>query len=102
MWDPLEDPGSLEKKITGLVNRNCEPVIPLGIERVVLEGAIVTVVNVEEGKDKPYLLIEKSAYTRVGKDDRPFRRHDFDEIMNKRLAALDARHLARMPLEDEI
>lgn len=98
----FEDPDRLDKKITNLVHSHCEPDITIRVERVALEERAITIVHVEEGKDTPYLLIGKSAYKRVGKDDRAFSRRDFDTIVNKRFTVSGTRYRLRMPMEDEI
>ena len=81
----LEDFVKMEKRINGLINNRCEPNIPIKIESVNLEGNPIIVVRVDEGNDKPYIIIGKSAYKRVGKADYAFSRHDFDEIIKKKL-----------------
>jgi len=73
-----------EKKILGLVSGNCEPDISVTVESMLIENKPVVVVNVKEGKNKPYLLIGKSAYRRVNKDDYPFKRLDFEEVYSKK------------------
>ena len=55
-----------------------------------------------QGKDKPYILFTKSAYKRVGRDDYPFERHDFDKIMNERLASVGMRRIVGSPLVDDV
>ena len=67
------------------------------------------VVNLDKGErivlayTKPYILFTKSAYKRVGRDDYPFERHDFDRIMNERLAAsVGMRHMVGSPLADGV
>ena len=81
----FKDYDETEKRINGLINGKCEPDIPIKIESVDLDGKPVIVVRVEEGDDKPYILVGKSAYKRVGANDRVFTRHDFDEIIKKKL-----------------
>lgn len=78
----FEDFDKITKKIRGLVSNRCEPDITVKIDKIDFEGKLIVVVHVEEGEDKPYLLIGKSAYKRVDKDDRVFTRHDFDKILS--------------------
>ena len=73
-----------EKKIRGLIGGRCEPDIEVSVERTDLDGRPVVVVKVKEGKNKPYLLSNKSAYKRVEKDDRVFRRLDFDKVFSEK------------------
>ena len=49
-----------------------------------LDGCPVIVVKVKEGKNKLYLLLDKSAYKRVEKADRVFKRLDFDNVLSKK------------------
>ena len=92
----------MDKRIRGMVNNRCKPNVAIKIEQVDLGGTPVIVVHVEEGKDKPYILFTKSAYKRVGRDDYPFERHDFDKIMNERLASVDMRRIVGSPLVDDV
>ena len=54
------------------------------MEHTDLGGRSVIVVKIKEGKNKSYLLSNKSAYKRVEKDDRVFRRLDFDKIFDEK------------------
>ena len=96
------DFGKMDKRIRGIVNNRCKPNVAIKIEQVDLGGIPVIVVHVEEGKDKPYILFTKSAYKRVGRDDYPFERHDFDKIMNERLASVGMRRIVGSPLVDDV
>ena len=80
----FDDFDKTEKKIRGLVNHHCEPGIEISVEKISLDDCPVIVVKVKEGKDKPYLLLDKSAYKRVEKDDRVFKRLDFDNVLSKK------------------
>ena len=60
------------------------------------------VVHVEEGKDKPYMLIDNPAYKRVGTDDRAFDRHDFDKIVNEKLATAGTQYGLRRTIGDGV
>lgn len=79
-----DDFGNIEKKVLGLVANRCEPDINIGIERFVIDNRDVVAVSVKEGGDKPYLVVGKSAYKRVIKDDYPLTRRDFDEMYQKK------------------
>jgi len=74
----------IEKKVRGLVANRCEPDIDISIEPFAIDSRDVVAVAVKEGGDKPYLLIGKSAYKRVIKDDYPLTRRDFDEMYRKK------------------
>lgn len=88
----FEDIARMEKRIRGLISGHCEPDVTVKVEQASLGEKPIIVVHVEEGKDKPYVLIGKSAYKRVGNHDHVFSRHDFDKIMNERLAAARTQH----------
>jgi hypothetical protein len=79
-----EDFDKTDKKIRNLVSGRCEPDIDLTVEQNMIENRSVFVVSVKEGKDKPYLLVGKSAYKRVNKDDYVLARIDFDNIYTKK------------------
>ena len=81
----FENYDKTEKRISGLINNRCEPDIPIKIESVDLDGKPIIVVRIKEGDDKPYILVDKSAYKRVGTNDRVFTRDDFDKIIKKKL-----------------
>ena len=98
----FEDFAKIDKRIRGLISSRCEPDVAIKVEQVDLGGRSIIVVHVEEGKDKPYILVGKSAYKRIGKDDRVFTRHDFDKIMNKRLAVANMQYETELLAEDRI
>jgi len=75
---------NLEKRIRNLVANRCEPDIAINLELVTIENKSIIVITVKEEKNKPYLLLGKSAYKRVIKDDYPLTRHDFDEMYSKK------------------
>jgi len=80
----VDDFEKIDKKVRGLVANRCEPDIEIDVESFLIEGRDIVAVSVKEGKDKPYLVIDKSAYKRVIKDDYVLRRRDFDEMYSKR------------------
>ena len=98
----VEDFDKIDRKINNLVDGRCEPDITIRVEQIMLEGKSVIVVSVKEGTDKPYLLAGKSAYKRVDKDDRIFKRHDFDRILSKRRAARNMPSILDLPRENGV
>ena len=81
----FDDFDKTEKKIRNLVSHHCEPDIEIIVEQIQLDdNCPVIVVKVKEGKNKPYLLLNDSAYKRVEKDDRRFKRLDFDNVLNEK------------------
>ena len=91
----FDDFAGMDKKIRGMIGNRCEPDITINVERVNLEKASVIVVHVEEGKDKPYMLVGGLAYKRVSTDDRAFNRRDFDEIKNGGIASSNTQYEAK-------
>ena len=79
-----DDFDKTEKKIRNLVSHHCEPDIEISVEQIQLDECPVIAVKVKEGKNKPYLLLNNSAYKRVEKDDRRFKRLDFDNVLNEK------------------
>lgn len=79
-----EDVDKVDKRIRSWVANKCEPDIDVNIEPLMIENKQVFAITVKEGNNKPYLLIGKSAYKRVIKDDYTLSRHDFDEIYSKK------------------
>ena len=79
-----DDFEKLDQRIRSLVANRCEPDVNINIEPFVIDNRNVVAVTVKEGNDKPYLLIDKSAYKRVMKDDYTLTRHDFDELYSKK------------------
>ena len=80
----FDDFDKTEKKIRNLVSHHCEPDIEISVEQIQLDECPVIAVKVKEGKNKPYLLLNNSAYKRVEKDDRRFKRLDFDNVLNEK------------------
>jgi len=86
----FEDFEKTERKIRGLVSGNCEPDLEFTIEEIQLESRPIIVIKVKEGKNKPYILVGKSAYKRVEKDDLVFKRLDFDSAYSKQTISQDS------------
>ena len=79
-----DDLDKMDKRIRSLVANRCEPDISLIVEPIQIDSRTIIAVRVNEGNNKPYLLVGKSAYKRVLKDDYPFTRHDFDIAYSKK------------------
>lgn len=79
-----DDYEKIEKKIRNLIANRCEPDIDVKIEPFMFDKRQIISLSVKEGDNKPYLLIGKSAYKRVIKDDYPMSRHDLDGIYSKK------------------
>lgn len=70
----------LKKRIIGMVSSRCEPQIDIIVEQIEVQNKPTVVITVKEGKDKPYLVKNKSAYIRVDDRDISMSRHDLDRI----------------------
>ena len=70
----------LKKRIIGMVSSRCEPQIDINVEQIEVQNKPTVVITVKEGKDKPYLVKNKSAYIRVDDRDIAMSRHDLDRI----------------------
>jgi len=70
----------LKKRIIGMVSSRCEPQIDINVEQIEVQNKPTVVITVKEGKDKPYLVKNKSAYIRVEDRDIAMSRHDLDRI----------------------
>jgi len=79
-----DDLDKMDKRIRSLVANRCEPDISLTVEPIQIDSRTIITVRVNEGNNKPYILVGKSAYKRVLKDDYPFTRNDFDNAYSKK------------------
>ncbi|WP_268544037.1 helix-turn-helix domain-containing protein [Candidatus Nitrosotenuis cloacae] len=84
-----DDFDKIDKKIRGLVKGNCEPDVDITVEKVQVDGRVIIVTNVKEGSNKPYLLIGKSAYKRIKKDDYVMTRLDLDNLYRSKFQPSD-------------
>lgn len=67
-------------KISDLIDGNCEPSIKAQVQEVKLGNLPITIVEVPEGENKPYLLNNKGVFVRRGSSDRQAKRSELDEI----------------------
>lgn len=75
-----DDFAHLEKRIRGMVSSRCEPQIDINVEPIEVQNKPTVVITVKEGKDKPYLVKNKSSYIRVDDRDIAMSRHELDRI----------------------
>jgi hypothetical protein len=77
--EPLKD--WLSKKIRG----RCDPSsIDFDVKEIYLREKPLTLIEVKEGKNKPYLLKDKCPYIRVGSTDRCMTREELDDIYRRK------------------
>ena len=49
-----------------------------------VEGQLVTMVEVPEGKDKPYILKNRGVMVRIGASDRQIKKRELDKMYEER------------------
>ena len=70
--------------ITNIISSHCEQSIDYSIEERLLNERRILLVQVKEGKDKPYMLREKGPYIRANGTDRIANRFELDEFYRQR------------------
>ncbi|MCH7674253.1 ATP-binding protein [candidate division KSB1 bacterium] len=75
-----DDFDKTSKRIRGIISGRCEPNINVMIEEREFDNRPIIVITVKEGKDKPYIIRNKSGYVRVDDHDIPMKRPDLDRI----------------------
>jgi hypothetical protein len=72
-------------KIVNLISEYCDPPIEVQIDSDILVGGIpITIVRVEEGVNKPYILKDRGIFARRGASDRQIKRTELDDIYSRR------------------
>jgi hypothetical protein len=72
-------------KIVNLISEYCDPPIEVQIDSDILVGGIpITIVRVEEGVNKPYILKDRGIFARRGASDRQIKRIELDDIYSRR------------------
>jgi hypothetical protein len=76
-------------RIADLVHGNCDPQIEIQVRQVTLAGDHqISIVEVAEGTNKPYILNNKGIFVRRGSSDRQIKRTELDDIYAKRNQSL--------------
>ena len=73
----------IEEKIINIIRSRCDPFIEPDIKLIRIDERPITVVRINEGKDKPYVLRDKGVYVRSGSTDRSANRFELDEFYTK-------------------
>jgi hypothetical protein len=75
----------VKAKIEDLIDGNCEPSIKVQIKQLPLQDNIpITIVEVPEGQNKPYILANAGIFVRRGSSDRQIKRTELDDIITRR------------------
>jgi hypothetical protein len=75
----------VKAKIEDLIDGNCEPSIKVQVSQTTIQGDHpITIVEVPEGENKPYILINAGIYVRRGGSDRQIKRTELDDVIAKR------------------
>lgn len=66
--------------LTSILRDHCEPTLTFGIQQTILQDKPVFIINVPEGKDKPYQVKNKGFYLRMQATNRLVTRYELDQI----------------------
>jgi hypothetical protein len=77
--------GEVKAKIDDLIHGNCDPSIEVQVHRQVMPGDIpITIVEVPEGTNKPYILNNRGIFVRRGGSDRQIKRIELDDLIARK------------------
>lgn len=77
--------GDTESILTDRISDLCDPLVKMKVTKdIEVEGQLVTMVEVPEGKDKPYILKNRGVMVRIGASDRQIKRRELDKMYEKR------------------
>ena len=72
-------------QIADLIHGNCDPSIEVQVRKQVLPGDIpITIIEVPEGINKPYIFNNRGIFVRRGGSDRQIKRVELDDIYGKK------------------
>lgn len=75
----------VKDKITDLIADHCDPPIEVQVDSdVLLKGIPITLVTIEEGENRPYVLKDRGIFVRRGASDRQIKRTELDDIYSRR------------------
>jgi len=76
---------NVKAKIEDLIDGNCEPSIKVQVNQTTIQGDHpITIVEVPEGENKPYILTNVGIFVRRGSSDRQIKRTELDDIILNR------------------
>lgn len=70
----------IEETIVSILRSNCDPPIEPSIRKIEINDTPIVLVEIKEGKDKPYVYRNKGVYVRRGSTDRIATRDELDEF----------------------
>ena len=68
------------QRIEGFISDHIQPEISVILSNVAIDEKDVTIIEVPEGKDKPYVLKDHGPYKRIGATDKIFSRLDYEKM----------------------
>lgn len=74
----------IENTIATILRDNCEPPIEPKVKKLVIKNIPIVMVEIHEGKNKPYIFKDKGIYVRRGSTDRNISRHELDEYYREK------------------
>jgi len=91
----VDDQGSIigifgnkvEEQISNIISSRCEQTIDYTVKSIYLEDKTIYAIQIQEGKDKPYVLRDKGVYVRRGSTDRIANRYELDEIYKSKYSS---------------
>jgi hypothetical protein len=82
------DERDYEDTITNILRSHCEPSIIYRTDKRTLDEKDIIVLQIEEGKDKPYTVRDKGVYVRANATDRIATRYELDEFYQEKRTSL--------------
>ena len=76
----MPDLASWRQWVVNVSRHNCEPAIPISLENVVVEGRDILVVQVPDGRDKPYRANGR-VYVRIDKEVHEATREEISQLL---------------------
>jgi len=75
----------VKAKIDDLIHGNCDPPIEVHVHRQIIQSGIpITIVEIPEGANKPYILNNRGIFVRRGSSDRQIKRIELDDLIDKK------------------
>ncbi|MGA2768565.1 MAG: ATP-binding protein [Candidatus Bathyarchaeia archaeon] len=75
---------NVDAKIVDMIAARCDPSIKVQIRQQELNKLPITIIDVVEGTNKPYVLSNSGLFVRRGASDRQIKRAELDEIYRKK------------------
>jgi hypothetical protein len=84
-WKKEKKGEPLKDWLSKIIRGRCDPSsIDFDVKEIYVREKPLTLIEVEEGKNKPYLLKDKCPYIRVGSTDRCMTREELDDIYKRK------------------